>query len=297
MLLFFRRPFYTNGRSLPSLIDVEMMANGGMFPYYKDSKLNCEVLGLPYKGNATVMYIVMPFDSDTEKLKKLEREVTAGDLEYLADNTRSTSAVILFPKMKIESTIDLRGPLQDLGLRSLFNPSEANLALLSPGEGFMSSPIRNRYQVTGNCSQIFHLNSRITTCQQSGTVGNSTDEITYKRINDKIGRRVASRIGSNVDDSDTLDKLRDLINLQSTDNNYQNPGLYADKVIHKVYMDITETGTEAAATTSITLTRDGGKVTFRVDVPFFFFIRHEETKVIMFWGSVNKPTPYFKTGK
>lgn len=74
----------------------------------------------------------------------------------------------------------------------------------------------------------------------------------------------------------------------------ENPGLYADQVLHKVYMDITESGTEAAATTSVSLSRDGGKVSVRVDVPFVFFVWHEETRMLLFWGSVYQPTPSFR---
>jgi len=58
-------------------------------------------------------------------------------------------------------------------------------------------------------------------------------------------------------------------------------------------MDITEKGTEAAATTLVSLSRTGNKVTFRVDVPFFFFIRHDETNTILFWGSILSPHPNY----
>ncbi|KAG5860174.1 hypothetical protein JTB14_024880 [Gonioctena quinquepunctata] len=251
-----------------------MMANGGEFPYYKDPNLKCEIMGFPYKGNSTVMYVVMPFHSDSQKLKELENSLTPADLELLADRTVYTRAVMLLPKMKIESTINLKAALVNLGVKSLFDPKTANLALLSPGEGAtgnLNSRIGevennqlslNSFRNTVNCSNIFNNDSNISTCLENVTGPNGSQ---------------------NAD-----------INQQSTDNSNQNPGLYADKIVHKVYMDITETGTEAAASTSVSLSRDGSRVTFRVDVPFFFFIRHEETKTILFWGSVNTPTPNFK---
>ncbi|KAJ8919515.1 hypothetical protein NQ315_002136 [Exocentrus adspersus] len=266
-----RRPFYPDGRKSPTSIEVEMMANGGDFPYFKDHTLNCEVMGFPYEGNASIMYVVMPSGSNARKLRQLEESLTPSDLQGLADKTVYTRAVLLFPKMRIESTIDLKSSLELLGVKSLFVPSRANLALLSAGEGTNNAPVtQDRFSDAVDCS----LNG-------TDATHNNTKEKLVKELDGKVGRRIV--ISSRT--SETIDNLRRLINQQSTDNSYQNPGLYADKVIHKVYMDITETGTEAAASTSVSLSRDGGRVTFRVDVPFFFFIRHEETKTLLFWGS------------
>lgn len=309
-----------------------MMANGGQFPYSKDLSLECEIMGFPYKGNASVMYIVMPFNSDTEKLKQLERTLTARQLEDLADNTKYTRAVVLFPKMKMESTIDLKGPLKALGLKSLFDPSKANLALLSPGEynpqipkkdpttirsssftdsllkrapaasshasssspvvSVPVSPIQNAIRSTQSTPEFAPVNKNNETVlifSRMNPFGSQPVNTPYEKY--ASGVDVFSRI--NTAHPESLDKLRQSINQQSTDNSYQNPGLFADKIIHKVYMDITETGTEAAASTSVSLSRDGSRLTFRVDVPFLFFIRNEEFKTLLFWGSVNAPTPHF----
>lgn len=253
------------------------------------------------------MYVVMPFNSDTEKLKQFENIITAGNLEQLADSTRYTGAVVLFPKMKIESTLDLQGPLRTLGLKSLFNPAEANLALMSPGynnavlpNARPSASVPEEQNYPTESPSLGLGGNRVSTPQSIPQTSrqNSNEELfIFSRIgqfpnpdNEYSTRKInfASRINT-----ESLDQLRQSINQQSTDNNYQNPGLYANKIIHKVYMDITETGTEAAASTSVSLSRDGNRVTFRVDVPFLFFIRHEDTKTILFWGSVNTPSPYY----
>lgn len=302
-----------------------MMANGGEFPYFKDNDLHCEIIGFPYKGNASVMYVVMPFESDIQKLKQFESSLTANHLQKLADSTKYTGAVVLFPRMKMESTIDLRGPLRALGLKSLFDPKQANLALLSPGEaspqwGSRSSiPIPSEgHSVSGNSVKNVEfvpvqstatispaLSNRFTssinsTPKSASSIlvnsplvknGNQASIVTPQTQFTKKTINLSSRV--NTGNTDSLENLRRYINEQSTDNSYQNPGLYADKIIHKVYMDITETGTEAAATTYVALSKDGSRITFRADSPFLFFIRHEGTKAILFWGSVNTPTPNY----
>lgn len=83
-----------------------------------------------------------------------------------------------------------------------------------------------------------------------------------------------------------LDNLRNSANLV-------NPGLFADEVLHKVEMDVTERGTEAAAATGVILERDGNQKRLVANRPFLFFIRHDPTKLILFWGTVNTPTPNY----
>lgn len=85
-----------------------------------------------------------------------------------------------------------------------------------------------------------------------------------------------------------LDDLRKSSNLV-------NPRLYADEVLHKVEIDINEKGTEAAAATSITLERDGTQKRLVANRPFLFFIRHDPTKLILFWGTINTPTPNYSS--
>lgn len=72
-----------------------------------------------------------------------------------------------------------------------------------------------------------------------------------------------------------------------------NPGLFADEVLHKVHMDVTEKGTEAAATTGVLLRRDGSQKKLIANRPFLFFIRHDPTKLVLFWGTVNAPIPNY----
>lgn len=71
-----------------------------------------------------------------------------------------------------------------------------------------------------------------------------------------------------------------------------NPGLYVDEVLHKVEIDINEKGTEAAAATAAIGTRFGTEL-FNANRPFLFFIRHNPSKLTLFWGSVNKPEPNY----
>ncbi len=72
--------------------------------------------------------------------------------------------------------------------------------------------------------------------------------------------------------------------------------LFISSVIHKSFIDVNETGTEAAAVTSITFTTTSigpgdqvQKIYFTVDKPFVFAITEKDTDAILFIGEVQNP--------
>ena len=74
-------------------------------------------------------------------------------------------------------------------------------------------------------------------------------------------------------------------------------GLYLNRVIHKAFVELDETGTEAAAATAVVaLTASAVPVQarqvkeFRADHPFLFVIKHEPTGAVLFIGRVLDPT-------
>lgn len=62
------------------------------------------------------------------------------------------------------------------------------------------------------------------------------------------------------------------------------------QVLHKAVIEVDETGTTAAAATTIGITPFSLPRTFTVNRPFFFFIYHEDTYCLLFMGRVTDPT-------
>lgn len=70
--------------------------------------------------------------------------------------------------------------------------------------------------------------------------------------------------------------------------------LYISSVKHKSFIDVNETGTEAAAVTSVTFTttsigNEPPKISFLVNKPFVFAITEKDTDAILFVGEVQNP--------
>lgn len=249
-----KRPFYAEGRDVPATSEPLFMANGGEFPYFRDETYDCEVVGLPYRGGQLVFYVVLPRFSTRTRLRDLQNRLNSQELQRLAASTRPRPIILLLPKMRLTDQLQLNDALKYLGLTSLFNPIEADLSLISPG-------------------------------RDKCTPGNTTASCV---IGATARRRREQRLQFRPED--TLDYIRGALKRATEAGNAPPPpGLYADQVLHKVWLDVNEAGTEAAAATSISLTRDGSRKNVVVDSPFFFFIRHESTKLMLFWGSVNNP--------
>jgi len=72
--------------------------------------------------------------------------------------------------------------------------------------------------------------------------------------------------------------------------------LYISKVVHKAFVDVSETGTKAAAATGVAVNRELAieafnppPVIFDVDHPFIFLIRDRTSGAILFMGRVTTP--------
>ncbi|XP_020291561.1 leukocyte elastase inhibitor isoform X2 [Pseudomyrmex gracilis] len=362
-----RRDFFVEPNDA---VKVDMMFNGGDFPFYEDKTV--KILALPYKGLEMSMYVLLPKTEGATALKNFRDQLSAEIIENLISNLKNQTCIVGLPRMKLSSTLNLNQALQSLGLISLFDPKTADLSLLSSGYGqapvtrttsFTTSqpvpiaspspipqtipqalPLVSSQQVPSSKSEQFLIFPRIgednhgvrknyfirtrrdvvsrreNDSKSSQTLyvtenedpkkntlkinnGNtkyvSLDENKYRFHNAKKNTKNRSRRQSRPIDESFLRFVRsqnfvsyDLDKLRNS-GNLVNPGLFAHEVLHKVEMDVTEKGTEAAATTGVILQRDGSQKKLIANRPFLFFIRHKQTKLILFWGTVNAPTPNY----
>ena len=73
----------------------------------------------------------------------------------------------------------------------------------------------------------------------------------------------------------------------------QGDELFISIVQHKAFIEVNETGSEAAAATAVAVQLESAMIepppTFRVDRPFLFYIRHIKTGTVLFMGRVTDP--------
>ncbi|KAF4102738.1 leukocyte elastase inhibitor-like [Onychostoma macrolepis] len=70
-----------------------------------------------------------------------------------------------------------------------------------------------------------------------------------------------------------------------------NNDLVVSKVVHKAFVEVNEEGTEAAAATGVVMMTRCMRIpqVFNADHPFLFFIRHNPTKSVLFYGRFCSP--------
>lgn len=308
------------GRAIPA----DFMAHGGDFPFYASEEYDCKIIGLPYKHLLSTMYIIMPNNSSRTKLKDLHRTLTADKIEYMISKMKYNSAVILFPKMHLTSSYDLRNILQNLGVTSLFSVGGSDLSLISTGsENNAQSFGVERPSASFNVENYSGIQfpSQSSNDQQSSTedrlifskIGEARkkrdlsykSESSFKRNSQPLGlkdfvlkkrlikenptKKLLRLKRETESGSQCLINLDTIRNEQILNNFSQNPRIYVDSIIHKVDLEINERGTEGGAATAVTITRSGTQVLFRGETPFLFLIRHDATKLPIFYGTVFEP--------
>ncbi|KAJ8687226.1 hypothetical protein QAD02_023020 [Eretmocerus hayati] len=353
-----RREFETDG----SKVYVDMMFNGGSFPFYEDRNLGLKIVGFPYKGLEVMMYAILPNEPGTAALRDLKRRLNPELIDDLIGKMKNVSCIIGYPKMKLSSTLRMQPALEALGLGSLFDPSSADLSLLSPGRQGDPRPKPSQVppQVPQNSPQASqnppqyqqrqfqqvpqpqpapsNFQSQFSGLGRGSIAVNQDTQKTYYLVNKDFmypdynryyeaptGTRLRSvsrwwadyNHKMSLSDGMSGGRIRrarqatrpidqEFVNFLNAQNlpsfgvdelrngaGLRNPGLYADDVIHKVEMSVDERGTEAAAATSVILDRSGDYKRFTANRPFVLFVRHNPSKVIWFWGTINRPEPYY----
>lgn len=240
--------FYPNGEGTEPVMQVETMAGAGAFPYYEDEELNCRIVGLPYSGNMTTMYIMQPRDSSVEKLEYLQQRLTPEAIESMITKMIRRSTVVLLPKMHIVDSFKLQRVLKRMGITGIFSPVQKDLSLISETTSSSARP--------------------------------------NTRANPRANTRARSQVGG-------LQSLYNLAAERQAAETSQVPtppsDLIVGDIIHKVDFTVNEQGTEAAASSSAILKKSGPEITFRAETPFIVMVRHDLTKLPLFYGVINEP--------
>lgn len=320
------RPFYgvsTNGSM--EAFAVRMMTNNMDLPLAENSKLGCRLLELPYKGRDVSMFLVLPTAQGLAELRALERRLTADLLNELIDSRKDAPVIYSMPRMKLERSISLRTALETLGVRSLFDENRADLTLLSdsivqrsPVAAATAAPAAAGAAAPGAAAPGAAPASKVPGSQAPAPTPSAQQFPTQPPAAQARPPKPTTRrpVGENAiaGPENTLyfsSRISSLADADKANNTVQAEGqpvgerwgvpqqpqqpqatrLYADDVLHKVEVEVTETGTVASAATAITISRDGSNHVMRFNRPFLFFIRHNLTKLVLFYGSVVRPMP------
>ena len=216
----------------------------------------------------------------------MKRRLTPEIIEDLLSKLMYMYIHAHIPYMSLSSTLNLKRELVSMGLSSLFDPTESNLGVLS--EDF----------------QHFSDNQDDLTFPNNWDVMKLERDINQSQLFPQLG----------------LDDLK--ANLLCS-RKLKNPGIFMSHFIHKVNFGFSKTETIArSCTVAARLRRPDDKsdsgdlqndtknavsgiydpswkdslvMDLIIDRPFLFFIKHDPTNLMLFWGTVNNPIDPIKS--
>ncbi|KAM3927073.1 plasminogen activator inhibitor 1 [Leptodactylus fuscus] len=124
------RPFY---RPDGSQVQVKMMENTAKYNYSEletPEGVYYDVIELPYEGDEVSMLIAAPYEKGVP-LSTITDILTPELITQWKNNMRRSTRLLVLPKFSLMSEIDLKSPLQRLGVTDMFSAEKANFSRLS----------------------------------------------------------------------------------------------------------------------------------------------------------------------
>ncbi|KAK9737613.1 Serpin (serine protease inhibitor) [Popillia japonica] len=100
-------------------VDCEMMRTTGEFFYVEDPVLDAKILKIPYMHSDIFFVIILP--NSFHGFKNIESKITTTGFSTLEKDAILENIEVFLPKFKVETSMDLKQPLQDIGLGNIFS--------------------------------------------------------------------------------------------------------------------------------------------------------------------------------
>ncbi|KAH8009711.1 hypothetical protein HPB51_019022 [Rhipicephalus microplus] len=107
-------------------VRVNMMLTDCSFKVGHSEELCATALEIPYRGQKASMVILLP--DEVEGLFSLEDSITWTRISMLLADMKVQDVEVSLPKFKLDYTLPLKKTLEDLGVKDLFTPGEADLS-------------------------------------------------------------------------------------------------------------------------------------------------------------------------
>ena len=126
-------------------VDCEMMHITKRFFYADDDDLDAQILEMKYTNQNVSMVIILP--RKRTGIEELEKKLVDVDLSTITQKVRQVEVEVSLPKFKIETTMDLKGVLEKMGLGIIFEPSRADFSEISdsPEQLYVSKVIQKAF--------------------------------------------------------------------------------------------------------------------------------------------------------
>ena len=113
-------------------VEVDMMAKSSdSILYQSNSALQSDIVSLPYEDENFQMMVFLPHDNSDGSLQNLIRKFQSVDFNKIYSELTESSVDLYLPKFSIGFKSELVTTLMSHGLRSMFNPEQADFSKIS----------------------------------------------------------------------------------------------------------------------------------------------------------------------
>lgn len=257
--------------SLSQQVEVPFMRGQFNLGLADNPRLRIRVLHMPYKRSDVGFYIILPYDVKYEDydIHNLTSHLTVRDMVETLNAMKQQQVTVAIPRMSLKETFSVKEPLRRF--QAQFN-------------GHPDSVLANRIRTARAATRKVQLNGCSCTCPAAPEPAAAASALIGTRGGfsqapaPAIGNRNGFPKGGLADDPLVF-------NMTNASND---PRFRLQDIVHQMFLEVNEEGTEAAAATTGTVDYAAGPV-FRVDRPFSLFVRHETTLATLFWATIVNP--------
>merc|ERR1712038_1475507 len=110
---------------------VDMMVKSDDILYRSSSTLRSHVVSLPYEDDNFQMMIFLPHHQDQDSLLSIIKQFPSTDFNSVYNSLRVRPVDLSLPKFTVDFKSELVSALRRNGVRSMFNPDQADFSLIS----------------------------------------------------------------------------------------------------------------------------------------------------------------------
>ncbi|XP_046742192.1 serpin B12-like [Diprion similis] len=269
--------------------------------YVEDNTLGLRMMVLPYSKYECAMYVILPTESNPLKynVSHLITQLTSKNLVDFIAMGKKRTVNVMFPKLSLTASLNLASALEEHA--AFLNKEKAEAQAAKEGNLNPPSPTTNQTTTSG---VNIGVNSRINTNASVNPIPDDVQRVVPLEESQPASTsesspvpasegteeiRITSRSGEASSDPNAskipLPKAPLILAGAAEDSRFR-----ISEIIQQIALEVNEAGTEAAAIVGTTINYSGGVKNFKVNRPFLFFVRHEETHAILFWGTIVDPT-------
>ena len=112
-------------------VEVEMMAKSDSILYQSNNALQSDIVSLPYEDENFQMMVFLPHENSDDSLQNLIQKFQSVDFNKIYGNLTESLVDLYLPKFSIGFKSELVSTLMSHGVRSMFNPEEADFSRIS----------------------------------------------------------------------------------------------------------------------------------------------------------------------